>query len=212
MDISKRVGMIIFSAVLVVGMAVGFFVAKNWSSNALAETDSSKVDEETLKGLYDGFFGRPLDDGAKSHIGKDLRQVLKDLNNSPERRYYAALFKSVKAYEEAVRAPGDLSETDKQRYLDAIDSALSTLLAWVNTLPEQDICRAVVDYDKAREAMQAAYDTMSAKAKESAEHGVFNAVKRLGRPINLPAPLKRCLITSSPTQTPSATTTATPNQ
>jgi len=138
-------------------------------------------------------------------LGKDIKQVLRDINRSDEHRYYSALFKSVKAYEEAVRAPGDMSAEDKQRYLNHIDSALSTLLAWVATLPSQDICKGVVGAEEARQAIQDAYNRMSPEAKAVAEKGLFKALDKLGRPGDLPFPSHRCLVRSTPTPTPTPT-------
>ena len=102
MFLSKRAAVVAVSAVLGVGILTGFFVALKGGKLALANEDHSIVDEETLRDLYETVYGRPLDDGARFHIGKNLRTVLRDIKNSPERKYYAALFKSVKAYEEAV--------------------------------------------------------------------------------------------------------------
>lgn len=206
MYISRKIVVMMIAVILVVGMAVGFILNRDSNKEALAATNVFVVDNETLRELYNGFFGRPLDDGAKFHIGKDLKSVLHDLNSSEERRYYAALFKAVKAYEEAVRAPGTLSEEDKKRYLDTIDSALATLIAWVETLPEQSICKSVVGPEQARDAIKAAYEKMGSRAKEAAEHGIFNALTRIGPPHVLPLPGKRCLIVSpivSPSNLPS---------
>lgn len=219
MLISKKIVIITGIAVLSVGMLVGFFITKSSSEKALAVSGSSMVDRDTLEQLFQAAFGRPVDeDGVKFHLGRDLKQVLHDINNSEERRYYSALFKSVKAYEEAVRAPGDLSAEDKQKYLDNIDSALSTLLAWVETLPQQSICRGIVGIVEARQAIQDAYDKMSPTAKAAAEKGIFKALKNLGRPKDLPLPLSRCLtkptptvsVSVSPSVSPSSTPTASP--
>ena len=227
MNISKKLSAVMIAIVLMVGMIAGIFIAQNNTGSAHANVNNASslfmVDKETLQELYSGFFGRPIDDGAKFHIGKDLKRVLHDLNNSQERQYYAALFKAVKSYEEAVRAPGILTDEDKKRYLDAIDSALATLLAWVQTLPEQAICKSIVGPEQAREAIKAAYEKMSPRAKEAAEHGIFNALNKIGPPHVLPLPGKRCLVISpvvspsnppsvrpSPSVSPSVTPTGTP--
>lgn len=213
MFVSKKIVIIASIAVLTIGMVAGFFITNTQIGTAFARDDddrnSSKVDEETLNSLYQAAFGRPIDEsGRKFHLGKDLKQVLRDINNSDERRYYSALFKSVKAYEEAVRAPGDLSSADKQKYLDSIDSALSTLLAWVETLPEQDICKGVVGIIEARQAIQSAYDNMSPEAKAVAQKGIFKALSKI--PKDLPLPLRRCVASPSPTPTPTASPSPTP--
>jgi len=214
---SKKSSAILISAVLLVGAAVGFLMARSYAPAAKANDEqnssSSKVDKNTLEELYQAAFGRPVDEeGIKFHLGKDLKQVLNDINNSNERRYYSALFKSVKAYEEAVRAPGDLSDADKKTYLDNIDSALSTLIAWVETLPEQSICKAVVGIEEARQAIQNTYDNMSPAAKLAAQKGIFNALSKLGsgKLKDLPLPAKRCLVTPSPLISPALTPSETP--
>jgi len=180
-----------------VGVALGAFLTSGSVPFVRAgEVDpatSTKVDPATLDKLYDAAFGRPADSAGKSfHVGRDLSQVLHDINNSEEKRYYSALFKAVKAYEEAVRAPGTLTSEEKERYLKYIDSALATLLAWVETLPEQDICDGAVGIIEAREAIQSAYDKMSPAAKLAAQKGVFKALETL--PKDLPVPSGRCQI------------------
>lgn len=211
--IPKKVVIIAGIAILAVGVLIGFFITKSSSEKALAVSGSSTVDRDTLEKLYQAVFGRPLDeDGAKFHIGRDLKIVLKDISDSHEHRYYAALFKAVKAYEEALRAPGTISDEDKKRYLDTIDSALATLIAWVETLPEKPICNSTIGPEQAREAIREAYERMNDRAKDSAEHGIFNALTRIGRPHTLPLPVKRCLtrildVSPSPTSTPTPSPT-----
>ncbi|MDO8495299.1 MAG: hypothetical protein Q7S32_02095 [bacterium] len=198
------------------GLVAGFITANNLSSVS-AQEDAAKVNDSTLEQLYMAAFGRPVDEGGrKFHVGRDLKDVLRDINNSAERRYYSALFKAVKAYEEALRAPGNMNSDDKQKYLDNIDSALATLLAWVETLPEQNICDAVVGIVQARQAIQDAYDSMNPVAKAAAEKGIFKALSNLGRPKDLPLPARRCLTTPSPSvtsaPTPSLTPTSSPTE
>ena len=201
-------------AVYSIIISLAFFGVLGWSlalnrGQANAEEKNENVDGETLDELYDAVFHRPADDSGKAfHLGRKLKDVLKDFRNSDEMRYYGALFKAVKSYEEAQRAPGTLSDTEKQSYLNLIDSALSNLLAWVATLPDQDACKYTVGAVEAREAIQAAYDRMSPAAKAAAEKGIFNALKQLGKPRSLSVHPK-CLRTSpSPTSTPTPTPTA----
>lgn len=188
---------------------LGWSFALNKGGEAKAESETT-VDNDTLDALYDAVFHRPADAGGRGfHLGRNLKDVLKDFRNSTEMRYYGALFKAVKSYEEAQRAPGALTAEEKQSYLDLIDSALSNLLSWVATLPDQDACRATVGVVEAREAIQAAYDNMSPAAKAAAEKGVFNALKQLGKPRLLKVHPK-CLRTVTPSASPTASPTATP--
>ena len=206
------------AAVLAVGMTVGFLMTGDLGKRASARSGTA-VDGETLDALYDAVFHRPVDAGGRGfHLGRDLKDILRDFRNSQEMKYYGALFKAVKSYEEAQRAPGALTEAEKQSYLDLIDSALSNLLAWVATLPDQDVCKATVGATEAREAIQAAYDNMSLAAKAAAEKGIFNALKQLGKPKSL-AIYPKCLRPSvsptptaspSPTVSPTASPTVTP--
>ena len=205
MSISKKlvVGMVV--TVLTVGAAIGFWIGSD-KKEVLAERGTS-VDAETLEELYDAVFHRPADAGGRGfHLGRDLKDVLRDFRNSQEMKYYGALFKAVKSYEEAQRAPGTLTEAEKQSYLNLIDSALANLLAWVATLPDQEACKATVGAIEAREAIQRAYDSMSPVARAVAEKGIFNALQQLGKPHSLVVHPK-CLRTPTPTPTPSPTPT-----
>lgn len=206
MYMSKKASIGMIVAVLFFGMGMGLIMAREAATMALAdESDSSKVDRDDLEQIYQAAFGRsPDDDGQRFHLGKDLKQVLRDINNSDERRYYAALFKSVKAYEQAVRAPGVLSDADKQIFLNNINTALATLIAWVETLPEQDICRGVVGAEEARQAIQQAFDRMSPAAQAIAKRGIFKALDNLGEPKDQRLPLLRCLATPTPSVSPTA--------
>lgn len=210
------------TSMIVVALAafavLGWSLALDRSSTANAE-NSIPADDETIEALYEGVFGRPADAGGKQfYRGKTVNQILKDFANSDERRYYSALFKAVKSYEEAQRAPGTLTAEEKQSHLDLIDSAISNLLAWVGTLPDQDACRATVDSAKAREAIQTAYAKMNPQAREKAEHGIFNALKRIGRPETIvihnkcvkPTATPRPSVSPTPTPTPSPTASPTP--
>src|SRR3989344_4071308 len=93
---------------LVVGLALfgtlGWVVAFHGDSGVSAQNNNQAVDGETLDALYDAVFHRPADAGGRGfHLGRDLKDVLRDFRNSQEMRYYGALFKAVKSYEEAQR-------------------------------------------------------------------------------------------------------------
>ncbi|MDP3792515.1 MAG: hypothetical protein Q8Q89_02175 [bacterium] len=188
---------------IVIGLAGGFVIAHNTNNKAFAET-ANIVDQPTLEGLYKAAFGRPLDDEAGFHIGRDLNMVLRDINNSPEKRYYSALFKAVKSYEEAIRAPGQISAEDKARYLETIDSALAILIAWVETLPERPICDGIVRPEEAKEAILEAYQGMASNtARVAADKGVFGSGGggHVGAPSSLRLPDSRCFATPKPRPT-----------
>src|SRR3989344_9550803 len=87
--------------------AFGFFLGGGTNS-ANAETTCT-VDRALLHRIYSAIFHRPLDTGADFHLGRSLDVVLSDIENSGEHVNYSAVFKSMKALEEAKRAPGQLS-------------------------------------------------------------------------------------------------------
>jgi len=207
--------------VLAVFGLFGWSLALHRGSEANAENNNQAVDGETLDALYDAVFHRPADAGGRGfHLGRNLKDILRDFRGSQELRYYGALFKAVKSYEEAQRAPGTLTAEEKQSYLDLIDSALANLLAWVGTLPDQDACRATVGATEAREAIQRAYDGMSPTAKIAAEKGIFNALRKIGDPSSIkihpkclrvsPSPSPSVSPSASPSPTVSPTPTPTP--
>lgn len=171
----------------VVGMAVGVF-AVGGLDRANAQTECT-VDRALLSRIYNAIFHRPLDSGADVHVGRPLDVVLSDIENSQEHTVYTGVVRATKALEEARRAPGAMSSADLENYKKIVDSALSNMAAWADTLPEQAISNAVVGPDQARQAIQKAYDSMNPTAKAAAEYGLFNALERLGRPgdISLPS-------------------------
>ena len=120
------------------------------------------------------------------------------------------MFKAVKSYEEAQRAPGTLTEEEKQSYLDLIDSALSNLLAWVATLPDQDPCDATIGAEKARESISEAYERLNAAGKTSAERGLLNAFRKIGAPDKIKIHLKCLRASVSPSPSPSRSVSPSP--
>lgn len=201
----KSAGVYTVVTVLALVGALGWSLALTNSQTANAQysnsDDNDKVDSEELEDLYESVFHRPADaEGKKFHEGRKLKDVLRDFKNSDEQRYYGALFKAVKSYEEAQRAPGTLTETEKQSYLNLIDSALSNLMAWVATLPDRDPCKAVIGPEQAREALKKAWERLSEAGKDQAEHGLLNALKQLGDP-SLMTIHPKCMRTATPTPT-----------
>ena len=175
-----------FVAVFAVGLLVG---GRN-ASDAYAQ-EACTVDRALLTRIYRAIFHRPLDAGADFHVGRPLGVVLGDIENADEHVQYTGLVRAMKAFEEARRAPGELSSGDQLRYRRILDSALSHVSAWADTLPEQAIDNAVVGPDQARAAIRKAYDRMNTTAKAKAEFGLFNALERIGRPDAIPLPSVR---------------------
>lgn len=169
--------------------AFGFFLGGGTDS-ASAQTTCT-VDRALLHRIYSAIFHRPLDSGADFHVGRSLDTVLSDIENSGEHIEYSAAFKAMKALEEAKRAPGQLSNADIESYKKIVDSALSHVSAWADTLPEQPLDKAVVGPEHARAAIKRAYDHMNPTAKAAAEFGLFNAQTRIGHPDTLPLPMER---------------------
>lgn len=193
--------------------AIGWSLAIGNSRQANADSTSS-VDKTTLQELYDAIFHRPADAGGLSfYTGKDLKTILHDFRNSDEQKHYGALFMAVKAYEEAQRAPGTLSDAEKQVYLDLIDSALADLNAWIATLPDQDPCKATIGILNARMHVQENYDRLNAAGKTKANFGLLNALKHIGNPGDIDAEdhdISRRCTSPSPSVTPTPSVSATP--
>ena len=186
--LKNKISFVLVPAFMAV-FAVGFFVGER-DNNAYAQ-EACTVDRALLARIYNAIFHRPLDAGADFHVGRPLDVVLSDIENADEHVNYSALFKAMKALEEARRSPGQLTNDDQLRYRRILDSALSHVDAWADTLPEQAIGNAVVGPDRAREAIRKAYDRMNATARAKAEYGLFNATERIGQPDAIPLPSVR---------------------
>ena len=167
----------------------GFFAGNLFATpSADAEEHLCVVDESLLERIYSTVFHRPLDKGAKFHLNKNIDVVLNDVENSEEQEVYGALFEALKAYEEAIRAEGELSEEDREKYLDLIDAALAQVVAWADELPEQPSEDRVIGPARARAAIRAAYDRMNPTARINARSGLMRALSNLGSPDDLPLP------------------------
>ncbi len=167
---------------------IGGFMFNTHKTQTASAQEACVVDNDVLTKLYNVIFHRPLDAGANFHLNKPLDTVLNTLANSDEHRQYTGVFKAVKALEEARRAPGQITATNHARYKNIIDSSLSTVAAWSDTLPEQALANRVIGPDQARAAVQAAYDRLDAGARAKAEFGLFQATDRIGRPSSITAP------------------------
>jgi len=168
--------------------AVGFFVGGR-DNNAYAQ-EACTVDRALLARIYNAIFHRPLDAGADFHVGRPLSTVLTDLEGSDEHTLYTGLVKATKALEEAKRTR-QLSADDLERHRKMVDSALSHVSAWAESLPQQAIDNAVVGPEEARAAIRRAYERMNATAREKAESGLFRTTERIGHPDTLQLPLLR---------------------
>ncbi len=187
MFISKKLLYFVFAAFAGIGLLAGMILGGSFGKTARAD-EACIVDEPTLTEIYESVFHRPLDAGAQNHVGKDLNTVLNTIQASEEHAQYAGLFKAMKAYEEAKRTPGEISETEREEYKDIINSALSTISEWADTLPEQAEEDAVIGPEQARNAIQNAYQNMNTTAQENAQFGLFNALERIGSPSELSLP------------------------
>lgn len=111
--------------------------ARTGMTNITLSNLNIKVNRPMLEMMYRAVFNRDLDSGAMTHIGKSLPVVIHDIMNSHEARHYGALMAAVKAYENAQRQPGTLSEADRQTHMARINDALNSLIAWVDSLPAE---------------------------------------------------------------------------
>ncbi len=191
----------LIAVALIFGMFGGFLLGSSMhGANAQNEVT---VDEDLLEKLYDLAFHRPLDDEAlDAHDDKVLDTVLDDMIASEEHQAYDGVYTAVKAYEEAKRAPGDMSSSDEDAYLDIVDSSLSHVGAWSDTLPEQELENRVIGPETARSTIQDVYDNvLNDTAKNAAEKGLFKALDSIGQPSNLPLPSDNGTSTTSTTST-----------
>lgn len=146
------------------------------------------VTQERLQKIYDVAFHRPTDQGADVHVGKSLEQVLTDISSSEEQEKYSAMYKATKALEEKQREPGEVSSSTLETYKDYIDQSASIINEWSKSLPEQAEENAVFGPEKARNALQKAFESMNQTAKDNAEKGFMQAKKSIGPPSELPTP------------------------
>ena len=188
MKVSKNIFAISLIFIFGIGLLGGFFLAGNSSQDAYAQDSQCIVDQSTLKRIYETVFHRPLDDGANFHLGKPLENVFVNIMSSPEHTQYTALFQAMKSLEEARRVPGSLSAADEAKYLDILDSAMSTVAAWSDTLPPQSIQLATVGAAEARLAIQKAFEGMIPTAQQAAQFGLCQATERIGPPAYIPLP------------------------
>ncbi len=187
MFISKKLFYLSFAVFAGIGLLAGLTISGSFGESAKAE-NSCTVDEEILTELYESIFHRSLDANALGHVGQDVNTLLESIQASEEHMQYTGLFKAMKALEEAKRLPGDLAEEEEEQYKDIIDSALSTVGSWADTLTEQAEEDAVIGPEQARNAIQNAYNNMNATAQQHAKFGLFNALEQIGPPSDLPIP------------------------
>ncbi len=150
--------------------------------------NTCQVNQEQLTKMYEVMFHRPLDDQALGYVNYGLDFVLDELSDSQEHIMYSGVFKATKALENAQRESGEMTTTEKDAYIDIVDSALSHVNEWAKTLPEQAEENAVVGPEQARNAIQTAYNNMNAVAQAAAEYGLFQAQERIGKPSDLSIP------------------------
>lgn len=200
MYISKKIlGAAIIGVFIIVVASAGFVIG-NFSRNDAYADIACTIDQDLLAKIYERMFHRPLDSGALGYVGHDVDFVLNELGKAEEQKMYKGMFRAMKAFEEAQRAPGELSEVDKAKYMDLIDSSMSTISAWSTTLPAQSLDSAVIGPDQARQSIQEAYERMNATAQTKAEFGLFQALEKIGTPENIPSPDAAPAHTASLTQ------------
>lgn len=150
--------------------------------------ESCEVDQTLLTKLYDAVFHRPADAGAQGYVGSDVNFVLDQLSASQEHKMYTGIFTATKALEEREREADEVSDADLEVYKDYLDLALSTVREWAKTLPEQAREDAAVGPETAKNAIQAAYDSMNETAQSAANTGLFQATDVIGPPSSLSNP------------------------
>lgn len=184
--ISSSLAIVLGVGLLLSGFLLG--VALTYKNQVASAQDTCTITQERLTEIYNAVFHRPLDTGAFGYINRDLDFVLDELSGSQEHTMYSGLFAATKALENARREPGNITTNDEDDYIDIVDSALSHIDEWAKTLPEQAKADAVVGPVQARNAIQAAYNNMEPIAQQAAQYGLFQALKAIGKPSDLPTP------------------------
>ena len=172
----------------IVGFALAAMLAVILIPRATNAQVSCTVDQALLDKIYSAIFHRPTDAGASGYVGQGVDFVLDQVITSNEHQAYTGLFTATKAFEEFQREAGDASAADVEVYKDYIDSALSVINEWAQTLPEQARANAVIGPTEAKTAIQTAYDNLDATAQAAAQSGLFQAQDVIGVPSSLPNP------------------------
>ena len=181
---------LIFAAGFIAASLLAFLMISR-GENASAQVATGlecTVDEGLVKKLYDAVFKRPLDEGGRGYIGQKIGFMIDEMAKSQEHKMYTAMFKSMKALEEAERQPGDMTEADKSKFRNMMDSAMSNITSWSKTLPEQAAAKAVIGPEHAKEALNFAHSIIPEKFREEAKKSFFDPTKLIGAPTDFVIP------------------------
>jgi len=167
-------------------LLAAFMIARSGSANAQGLICT--VDEGLVSKIYDVVFKRPVDDAGRSYIGQNVGFMIDEMAKSQEHKMYSGMFKAMKAMEEAERQPGAMAELDKAQFRNMLDSAMSNISSWSQTLPEQAAADAIIGPEHAREALNFAHSIIPAEFRARAELSFFDPTKMLGAPVNFAIP------------------------
>lgn len=182
-------GVLLFIAGFITAAVFAFVLASNTRNvNAQATGLSCVVDSGLVAKIYDAVFHRPVDEAGKSYIGQTVGFMIDEMAKSQEHRMYTSMFTSMKAQEEAERQPGDMSETDKTKFRNMLDSAMSNITQWSKTLPEQAATKAIIGPEHAQEALNFAYSMIPTQFRDAAKKSFFDPTKVLGAPSEFQIP------------------------
>ena len=171
---------------IVASVLAAFMIARGGNANAQALT--CVVDEGLVTKIYDVVFKRPVDNAGRAYIGQEVGFMIDEMAKSQEHNMYSGMFKAMKAMEEAERQPGTMAAADKAQFRDMLDSAMSNISSWSQTLPEQAAADAIIGPEHAREALNFAHNMIPAEFREMAKFSFFDPTKLLGAPTDFAIP------------------------
>jgi len=171
---------------IVASLLAAFMIARSGSANAQGLTCT--VDRGLVEKIYDVVFKRPVDNAGLAYIGQNVGFMIDEMAKSQEHHMYSGMFKAMKAMEEAERQPGVMGEADKAQFRNMLDSAMSNISSWSQTLPEQAAADAIIGPEHAREALNFAHSIIPAEFRAMAEFSFFDPTKAIGAPENFAIP------------------------
>jgi len=184
---SLSTAVLLFAAGFVVAALLAFVMVSR-GDNANAQGLTCTVDESLVTKIYDAVFKRPVDAAGRGYIGQDVGFMIDEMAKSQEHKMYSAMFKSMKALEEAERQPGGISVADRAIFKNMLDSSLSNISSWSHTLPEQAAADAVIGPEHAREALNFAHSIIPEEFRREALNSFFDPTILLGAPTGFQIP------------------------
>ncbi len=184
-DLSRA--LLVFAAGFVAASLLAVFMIQR-GNNVNAQGLTCKVDKALVEKIYDAVFKRPIDNAGLAYVGYDVGFMIDEMAKSQEHKMYTAMFTSMKAMEEAERQPGEMTEADKAKFRNMMDSSMSHITSWSKTLPEQAATKAIIGPEHAQEALNFAHSMIPKQFQDMANKSFFDPTKLLGAPTDIAIP------------------------